>query len=295
MDQFAQGFAQFPLFLLQKARQGVQGHPLGDIQRLEGVGIPLEVAGGFQPVAPLGGHPGKEAAADHQSDACDAEDRLLHRAGQKQFGGRQAGDAADEKAEGHQPAHNAHGQPGAEPLAGAGPDLHLRPPALVRVQNRPGPAGHFGALGAPGAGLFCAGVLGAVIVGRAGRAFALGFPLGLVLIQGPARLGQAEIDGIHHRPAHAVGPVPQLLAPTLKAVLERVRYRNAKLSQLALQLLLDLRARLGGAGFFSLLIFHSHPYPSVGQYRPHTAPATRSPSTAALIMPPAYPAPSPQG
>ena len=95
--------------------------------------------------------------------------------------------------------------------------------------------------------------------------------------------------------AYIKGAVADVHAPALKAVAERVGHGIAKLPQLALQLLLHLFSLVGAVFCITLVFVHVFTHPSAGLYRLMMARATRRPSTAALMMPPAYPAPSPQG
>jgi len=85
-------------------------------------------------------------------------------------------------------------------------------------------------------------------------------------------------------------------------VAEGVGHGIAQLPKLAFQLLLHLTALAvlcpALAGTILEIVFtisHSTSHPSAGLYRLMMARATRRPSTAAIMMPPAYPAPSPQG
>ena len=86
--------------------------------------------------------------------------------------------------------------------------------------------------------------------------------------------------------AHIPCAVADLHAPALEAVAERICHGVAQFAQLIFQLPLDLLA-LCFPHFIVFTIVHSSFHPSAGRYRPMIARATRKPSTAALMMPPA--------
>lgn len=296
MDVAAQLFQRLFLGLVGQVCQHLHRQPLLRVQLFGCICQRPQLFGGRQPGGTSGDHhtkttcqQGKDAAAEFQGchsrfgkqlAAHNVLGNVLHPDGGSRRSHAKAADSSDAKGGRKGDAHRQQSAACAMAFFCADTDAFHRG-RLRLCKDLPEPAGHPGGVG-----------IRSTFAERL-----LCIPVGITsapLPEGLCGLSDTVVGCMDSGFAHIPRPVTDVHAPALKAVGKGIGHGVAKGAQLVFQLLLYLSAFV----IISVIVSRSYikfSHPSAGAYRLMMARATRRPSTAALIMPPAYPAPSPQG